>query len=94
MSNNEEKLEAWVKEKLEEYDNNPEFQAKRDKKHNDRDGYEGHLRKQVEAKLEGKTHTFSESAVHWAHFSACKQGQERWRACARATSQRGERHRP
>jgi len=50
-SNNEEKLEAWAKEKLEEYDNNPEFQAKRDKKHNDRDGYEGHLRKQVEAKL-------------------------------------------
>ena len=64
MSNNEEKLEAWVKEKLEEYDNNPEFQAKRDKKHNDRDGYEGHLRKQVEAKLSGKNHSFSESVVH------------------------------
>jgi len=51
-SSNEEKLEAWVQEKLELYDADPEFAAKRNKKHSDRAGYEEHLREQTKAKLQ------------------------------------------
>lgn len=53
MSSNKAKLEAWVEQKLEEYDNDPEFAAKRNKKHGDRAGYEAHLKQQAKEKLEG-----------------------------------------
>ena len=53
MSSNKAKLEAWVEQKLEEYDNDPEFAAKRNKKHKDRAGYEAHLKQQAKDKLEG-----------------------------------------
>merc|ERR1711988_519283 len=52
MSSNEQKLAAWVAEKLEQYDNDPAFAEKRNKKHGDRAGYEAHLKQQVQDKLE------------------------------------------
>eukprot|EP00656_Telonema_subtile_P050131 TRINITY_DN640_c0_g1_i3.p1 TRINITY_DN640_c0_g1~~TRINITY_DN640_c0_g1_i3.p1 ORF type:complete len:198 (+),score=81.04 TRINITY_DN640_c0_g1_i3:144-737(+) len=46
------KLEAWVQEKLEQYDSDPDFAAKRNKKHGDRAGYESHLKSQAQEKLQ------------------------------------------